>query len=337
MSMRKRVLTRLATATVVGTLGVFASVATTASASGSTGTPSGSSPVAATTEVSQANSANWAGYVVGGKSFSSVSGTWTVPTASADPSSDQSYSATWLGLGGSSNQSQALEQAGTESDYVNGQPQYSAWYELLPAGQQKLNLTVHPGDKISTTVNVNGTTVTVSMTDQTTGRSITKTARMSNPDTSSAEWIVEAPAAEGVGGSSQILPLADFGKVTFTSATATADGHTGGIADSNWQTTKIQLGSDGSSLVPSGADQGVVQPTAFLQQSGATATTSSLSGDQFTVTWQDGSNSSQPAVGGNSPYGYGSGYGYGGYGYSLYGYGGYGYSPYGYGYTLIGG
>jgi hypothetical protein len=127
---------------------------------------------------------------------------------------------------------------------------------------------------------------------------------MSNPDTSSAEWIVEAPA-EASGGNDQILPLADFGKVTFTSATATANGHTGEISDPNWQASQVQLGAGAGSAIPGDAVGGVVTPSDFAQASSAGATTSTLSGEQFTVTWDDGSSANQPAVAGYPPYGYG--------------------------------
>ena len=49
----------------------------------------------------------------------------------------------------SSSGSQSLEQVGTASSFVDGHTQYSAWYELVPLGQVKLNITIHPGDKIS--------------------------------------------------------------------------------------------------------------------------------------------------------------------------------------------
>jgi hypothetical protein len=69
---------------------------------------------------------------------------------------------------------------------------------------------------------------------------------MSNPDTSSAEWIAEAPSAETQGGL-QVLPLANFREVTFTNASATAAGHTGSISDAAWDVQEIQLGAPGSS------------------------------------------------------------------------------------------
>jgi Peptidase A4 family len=297
---------------------------------------------AQTVNVQQEASENWAGYVAQsktGQNFSSVSGSWTEPSVSAN--SGDGYSAFWVGLGGSSQQSQALEQVGTSADVANGQTEYYAWYELLPAPETQLNLAIHPGDHISARVTVNGTNVTVSLSDQTTGQSVTKTLQMNNPDTSSAEWIAEAPATETQDGSDQVLPLANFGNVTFTGASATAGGHTGSISDSNWTVQQIQLASSNSGgfqgpggLVPTGLGLG-----GQAGQSSAGASPSSLSSDgsSFSVSYSPGGGS-QSSTGGQSSYSSGGGYGSpgGGYGYSGGGYGypggGYGYSGGGYGY-----
>ena len=199
-------------------------------------------PTAASAATEATTSSNWAGYVVSGTTYSSVSGTWVVPKAS---SSTEGYSATWVGLGGSDSSSDALEQAGTESDYANGKATYSAWYELVPKGPVTLKLTVHPGDRMSAKVSVSGTTVTVTMSDLTTGKTITKTLHTSDIDVSSAEWITEAPSEETFDGNYQVVPLADFGKVTFTGATATStDGHTGTISDSAWSAQRVNLASE---------------------------------------------------------------------------------------------
>ena len=307
MKTRLSALTFLAATAAAGLLAVLARGATAASAQ---------------MTMREAASNNWAGYTASGNSFSSVSGAWTVPAANANPEANEGYSATWVGLGGSSEGSSSLEQAGTESDYVDGQAQYSAWYELLPANQVKLNLAVHPGDNITSTVGVSGTTVTISLTDETTNDSVVKKLQMTSPDTSSAEWIVEAPSTQDNAGNTQVLPLTDFGKVSFTGVTATAGGHTGGISDSNWQATQVQLSSGDASAVPDGAAAGFVGPQAASQSSSASATTSALSGAGFTVTWTDAGGSGQPAVADYSPYGSGYPYGYG------YGYG----DPYSYGY-----
>ena len=248
----------------------------------------------------KAASENWAGYDVTGQQFSSVSGSWIQPRANANAGSSQGYSAFWVGLGGSSSGSRSLEQVGTASSFVDGHTQYSAWYELVPLGQVKLNITIHPGDKISGKVAVNGNAVTVSLSDRTTGDSVVKTLQMSSPDTSSAEWIAEAPATETFDGNYRILPLADFGKVTFTDAVATAGEHTGGIADSHWSATRIQLQSGTRSpTLDSGFPGFAAGPS--LSQATSGATTSKLSGDSFSVAWQAASDSPSSSVAGGSP------------------------------------
>ena len=77
---------------------------------------------AATSDVSS----NWAGFAVGGNTFSSVSGSWVQPTAAC--SGVTTSAAFWVGLGGNSTVSNALEQIGTSSDCsAAGTASYSAW------------------------------------------------------------------------------------------------------------------------------------------------------------------------------------------------------------------
>jgi hypothetical protein len=262
------------------------------------GTIAGGAAGAATEPV--AASENWAGYVASapndGSGFTRVSGSWVQP--SADASTGDGDSAFWVGLGGGSSQSQSLEQIGTQADSSGGQTEYYAWYELVPAGQVKLNLPIHPGDHVSASVAVSGTSVTVSLSDQTTGQSYTNTLQMSNPDTSSAEWIAEAPSASDGQGDLQQLPLADFGTVDFSNASATAGGHTGTVSDTSWTSQAVQLTRSSS---------GGAQPSGL-----------SSDGSSFSVAWQSADGGSTSQVGGG-----GYGYGYGGDGYG--GYYGYGY------------
>jgi hypothetical protein len=236
----------------------------------------------ASTDVQTASSANWSGYVVGGSSsatqYKSVSGSWVAPTAKC--TSGQSYSSFWVGLGGSgsgsssdssasadsgswsdpsgmypggtsgsgamsgSGSSTSLEQAGTEADCnADGSATYSAWYELVPSAPVKVNMAVHPGDHITSKVTVDGSNVTIQLSNSTTGGSFSKTLQANNPDVSSAEWIAEAPSTcDGSLSNCSPLSLADFGTVQFSGASATTtDGHTGTISDSNWQTAAVTL------------------------------------------------------------------------------------------------
>ena len=270
-----------------------------------TGVPAlgGARASARTVNAQERQSENWGGYVVQdnhGQNFSSVSGSWTQPAVSAG--SGQGYSAFWVGLGGASQQSQALEQIGTSANVANGKTRYSAWYELVPAPETKLSLAIRPGDHISGRVTVNGRQVTLSLSDQTIGQSVTKTLQMNSPDTSSAEWIAEAPSAENPGGGTQILPLANFGQVTFTNASATAGGHTGSISDPNWTARQTQLSSSGGIGFPGAGNLG--PGTGGLSgTSGAGASASGLTdrGTSFSVSYGAGGGSQPSTGGGHGP------------------------------------
>jgi hypothetical protein len=239
---------------------------------------SGASAKAAT-----AVSSNWAGYAISGTTFTTVSGSWTQPAVDCSSSAGaQASSAFWVGLGGNSETSNALEQTGTEADCsASGVATYSAWYELVPAASVKAPLKVAAGDRIAATVKVAGTSVTVRLRNLTTGKSFAKTLRMASPDVSSAEWIAEAPSALTPGGT-RILPLTDFGTVRFSSASATStSGHTGAISDSAWSATRVDLVSDMRG--PGGPGFGPFAPA-----SGGTRTATSAlrsGGSAFSVTW----------------------------------------------------
>ncbi len=97
--------------------------------------------------------------------------------------------------------------------------------------------------------------MTVSVTDHKSRQSFGKTLQENNPDTSSAEWIAEAPSQCDGSGNCTPLPLSDFGTVDFTNATATANGHTGTISDSNWTAQPVALGANGSYDVSYGSSQ----------------------------------------------------------------------------------
>jgi hypothetical protein len=287
----------------------------------------------AATATDAQTSSNWAGYAATGARYSKVSGTWVQPEASCDSGSGDA--AFWVGIGGATGESDELEQAGTEVDCSGGSPQYGAWYELVPAAPVTVDLPVSPGDTVSATVGVDGNQVSISMTNRTTGKSFNKTLSMDNPDTSSAEWIAEAPSAcsGSATGGCQTLPLADFGTVSFSDASATGDGQTGSISD--WGATPMQL-SPGASGGLAGGELG-----SGMDSAGSTSTASAIpstvssDGAGFSVAWQAADQAQDQTGGyGGSPYGYGDGgSGYGGGGYD----GGYGYGDGGYGYGYDGG
>ena len=193
-------------------------------------------------------SSNWAGYAVTGADFTDVKGTWVQPAATC-AGSGSSYSAFWVGLGGFAGGPGGLEQTGTESDCQDGQPVYSAWYELLPDSSIGVPISISPGDTISAEVNVAGPTVTLTITDVTNGQTFTTQATPELIDTSSAEWIAEAPS-RCFGNRCLPLALANFGSVQFSGSSTTANGHVGTISDMDWSATAIQLGGQAGEAVP---------------------------------------------------------------------------------------
>lgn len=302
-------------------------------------------PALATTQVSA--SENWAGYVVtanDGSGFSAASGQWTQARVACTANSQPSYSAYWVGLGGGGRQSSALEQVGTQADCsASGRASYYAWYELVPSAPVKLGLTIRPGDSIWARTAVHGDRVSLFITDQTTHRTWSRTLTMSaaTPDTSTAEWIAEAPAACAGGSAGQCtpLPLADFGTASFSDAHATAGGHTGSISDPRWSAQQLELQPSSSSLFgdgPGGYLQGGYGGyggygaySSYASGSGAAPGALSRGGTRFSVRY-GATLAARPSGAGQpqsetSPYAYGYG-GYGGYG------GGYGYYGGGYGY-----
>lgn len=197
--------------------------------------------------VAMANSAkstNWAGYAIHrpGVTFREVSGTWTQPTATC-VAGQPTYSAAWIGLGGYKPTSQALEQIGTELDCnAAGKDKSSAWYELVPAASQTISLPVSPGDVMHATVTVTGHRVVLDLQNLTQHRNFHKVLDAPSIDVTSAEWIVEAPSECVNNFACQALPLANFGSVTFDSASATTTtGRAGAIVDRGWGRTKIKL------------------------------------------------------------------------------------------------
>jgi hypothetical protein len=160
-----------------------------------------------------ATSTNWSGYAVTGANgaFSSVSASWTEPTASCSGNrrrTDQ-YASFWVGLDGYS--SDSVEQTGTDSDCVGTSPSYYGWYEMYPAYPVNFTNTVKPGDAMSASVTFSGTeTYTLVLKDATQGWTQTITKNQSGLDRSSAEIITEAPSSN-----SGVLPLADFGTVNY--------------------------------------------------------------------------------------------------------------------------
>jgi hypothetical protein len=205
-------------------------------------------PLAAMTASAGADtitSNNWAGYAAHGSRthFKQVTATWVQPKASCTRG-NITYSSFWTGLGGFNLNSSAMEQIGTELDCnSNGTQSVSAWYELVPAPPRTIPMKIATGDVITSTVQVVGNQVTLKLVDATRQKTFTKTITDHSIDTTSAEWIAEAPSNCDSSGNCATLPLANFGTATFANASATlATGATAPIVSSLWTTTKLLLG-----------------------------------------------------------------------------------------------
>src|SRR5689334_3238322 len=104
---------------------------------------------------------NWFGYnqgtlEKGGKLFNSISGDWTVPTATQHTAGQAESSSDWIGIGGGCIDAgctaggNTLIQTGTEQDVdSSGKASYGAWWEVIPAPSINIStFTPKPGDQM---------------------------------------------------------------------------------------------------------------------------------------------------------------------------------------------
>ena len=203
-----------------------------------TGTPTAASDVS--------TSSNWSGYSATGGSFTSVTGTWTVPTVATTTSGAD---ATWVGIGGIT--SNDLIQAGTQASVSNGEVAYDAWIEMLPASSKPVSLSVNPGDSVTVSITQKSALDwTISMKNNTTGGAYNTTVQYRSSN-SSAEWVQEAPSVNR-----GTVPLDDFGTLKFNAASAVRDGSTFKLSALDPQAITMVNGARQALAVPSviGAD-----------------------------------------------------------------------------------
>jgi len=199
-----------------------------------------SSPVQTTFRPSGSNaittvrSLNWAGYAVDSSvagSVTDVKGSFAIPTVSCN--ANNAFASFWVGIDGFS--SNTVEQTGVTANPCNSSfapVGYSAWFEFFPAAPVYASASLAPGESVSAEVTFSPSTgiFTTSITvksGSTTVVTLTHSQTVSGAQSNSAEWIAEAPSVGG-----RILPLANFGSVSFTSASATIGGTTGSISAS---------------------------------------------------------------------------------------------------------
>ncbi|KAI1757982.1 peptidase A4 family-domain-containing protein [Xylaria castorea] len=162
---------------------------------------------------------NWAGAVMNGAGYTTVSGTIVVPKPSmpAGGSSTRTYSASaWVGIDGSTCQS-AILQTGVDFSAQGGTVAYEGWYEWYPDYSYRFaNFRISGGDTVTMTVTATGkNSGSVTLDNRTTGQSVSHafTNQVGSLCQTNAEWIVE-DFSQG----NSLVPFANFGTVVFTNA-----------------------------------------------------------------------------------------------------------------------
>ncbi|KAK3303191.1 peptidase A4 family-domain-containing protein [Chaetomium strumarium] len=195
---------------------------------------------------------NWAGAVLTGAGYRTVTGTITLPPLRLPPGADSNVLhavSAWVGIDGQPPCPNAILQLGVDMYLNASEPSYSAWIEWYPNHSTYLtDFAMLPGDRV--TLNLTAPSLSsaaFTLANHRTGQ----TDRASLTDQQpllcgfSAEWMVE----DFLG--SNGVPLVDFGSVTFTGAKfATDTGVTGGVADAGLQ--GIREKADGPVVVECG-------------------------------------------------------------------------------------
>ncbi|KAJ2980218.1 hypothetical protein NUW58_g7006 [Xylaria curta] len=162
---------------------------------------------------------NWAGAVLIGTGYTTVSGTIVVPKPSVPPGGSSTrtyYASAWVGIDGSTCQS-AILQTGVDFSAKGGTVTYEGWYEWYPDYSYRFaNFKITGGDVITMTATATGkNSGSVTLENKTTGQSVTHvfTNQVGDLCQTNAEWIVE-DFSQG----NSLVPFANFGTVVFTNA-----------------------------------------------------------------------------------------------------------------------
>lgn len=176
-------------------------------------------------------STNWAGAVLVGTGYQSVTGTFTVPTPKmpAGGSPDTKYEASaWVGIDGSTCKTAILQTGinfAVQGDTVSFQPWYEWWPDL---SHPFSDFVVNAGDQIKLTAEASSTSAgSVTIQNLSTGEEVSQSFSGETDllCETNAEWIVEDFSRGG-----KLVPFVDFGTVTFTEASATTAEGTVGLS-----------------------------------------------------------------------------------------------------------
>ncbi|KAJ5946924.1 aspergillopepsin [Penicillium verhagenii] len=193
-------------------------------------------------------SSNWAGAVLIGTGYKAVTAEFTVPTPSkpSGGSSKTQYCASaWVGIDGDTCDT-AILQTGVDFCVTGTTVSFDAWYEWYPDYAYDFDLTIAAGDVIKITVDATSDAAgTATVDNVTTGKSVTHTFSSGVEGDLceyNAEWIVEDFEEDD-----SLVPFADFGTITFSSASATSGSTSVGPSSA----TLMDIESDSGSILTS--------------------------------------------------------------------------------------
>lgn len=186
---------------------------------------------------------NWCGYLAASNlaspvpnTVTAVYGSWIVPDIKR--SNNNRYCSIWIGMDGYFDA--PFEQIGTRHNYINGEEQHSAWFQVSPGNSFTINsFPVNPGDVISASVEYSGNnTFTLVINNDTQMVSFpvpTSFTQSSTAPRASAAWIIEAPDQNGT------PPLANFNTIYRWGCIANIDGILTSLDNDSWQNTDISM------------------------------------------------------------------------------------------------
>ncbi len=162
-------------------------------------TTTGATTQALTPVSTISNSQNWSGYILANNApygYSSIAGTFNIPSSISCNANGTAMMAEWVGLGGWDTSS--IIQAGVNCgpDGLGGVSE-SAWLELYPSASVYVPLNVNFGDTVTVAINnTTGNLWSISFNDTTSGSTYSTTVNYAaNGTNDTAEWIVEAPTS----------------------------------------------------------------------------------------------------------------------------------------------
>ena len=174
---------------------------------------------------------NWSGYGInGGGTYTTVQGSWTVPAVSYQSysgSPDVEASSTWIGVGGQDSDETLIQIGTMQAAAPNGDTEYFAWYEALPATEVPISSKLYPikpGDTITATIQCAAvcapyalSTWVLTLTNAGRWPLAYRITLQYASSLTSVEWIMEGPCIKDCGSSSPgFAYMPNYGSTTFS-------------------------------------------------------------------------------------------------------------------------